>query len=389
MQYIAHVCGKGGEVQQIKDMLLKCNPVLEAFGNAKTTRNDNSSRFGKYMDMQFDFKGDPLGGVSVDCSGMAHLRKLTHPPTCQVITEYLLEKSRVAHQSTNERNFHVFYQLLRGAEAPLLARLKLSDNPKDYNYLNQSGCDTIDTMDDVFGWEETVEALNVVQFSDHEKDQVWQLLAVILHMSNLTFGDTVGVGGQKGSKLTSDPSAVCALLGADEADLEETLTVKRVNTSRESVATAVSKETAESAARGMSKALYSRLFSWVVKRVNQSIQVSSSKTRKSIGVLDIYGFEIFGTNSFEQFIINYCNEKLQQIFIELTLKMEQAEYVREGIPWREIQYFDNRIICELIESRNGILALLDDYCMRPVCFFSLARGRNKAISNTAYLSKGQ
>jgi myosin-1 len=272
----------------------------------------------------------------------------------------------VAHQADNERNFHIFYQLLRGADASLLSRLRLSDEPKTYNYLNQSGCDTIDTMDDVFGWEETVDALNVVEFSDGEKDQVWELLAAILHISNLTFGDTVATGGQAGSKLTSDPSALCALIGADEAELEETLTVRRVNTSRESVATPVTKDTAMSAARGMSKALYSKLFSWVVQRVNQSIEVTASKTRKSIGVLDIYGFEIFGVNSFEQFIINYCNEKLQQIFIELTLKMEQAEYVREGIPWKEIEYFDNRIICELIESRSGILALLDDYCMRPV-----------------------
>eukprot|EP00041_Stephanoeca_diplocostata_P038229 m.1488088 g.1488088 ORF g.1488088 m.1488088 type:complete len:1281 (+) comp25186_c0_seq5:350-4192(+) len=343
MQYIAHVCGKGDEVAKIRDMLLKCNPVLEAFGNAKTTRNDNSSRFGKYMDMQFDFKGDPQGGV---------------------ITEYLLEKSRVSHQAQDERNFHIFYQLLRGAEANQLSALYLEENPSLYGFLNQSGCDTIDTMDDVFAWEETLEALKVVQFDNDDTNNVWKLLATILHMSNLKFSEQTN-RGLPGSTLTSEARELCDLLGCSREDLERTLTTRVIKTGRDAVETDVSMEDAMSAVRGMCKTIYQRLFSWVVKRVNQSIAISGRAQRKSIGVLDIYGFEIFQDNSFEQFIINYCNEKLQQIFIELTLRMEQDEYVREGIPWEEINYFDNKIICDLIEGRNGILALVDDHCLRP------------------------
>uniref|UniRef100_A0A670YJ98 Myosin IB n=1 Tax=Pseudonaja textilis TaxID=8673 RepID=A0A670YJ98_PSETE len=255
MSYVAAVCGKGTEVNQVKEQLLQSNPVLEAFGNAKTVRNDNSSRFGKYMDIEFDFKGDPLGGV---------------------ISNYLLEKSRVVKQPRGERNFHIFYQILSGGSEDLL---KLKE--------------------------------------------------------------------------------ICELTGIDQSVLERAFSFRTVEAKQEKVSTTLNVAQAYYARDALAKNLYSRLFCWLVTRINESI-------KKVMGVLDIYGFEIFEDNSFEQFIINYCNEKLQQIFIELTLKEEQEEYIREGIEWTHIEYFNNAIICDLIENhQNGILAMLDEECLRP------------------------
>uniref|UniRef100_A0A8C9S8H6 Myosin IB n=1 Tax=Scleropages formosus TaxID=113540 RepID=A0A8C9S8H6_SCLFO len=261
MSYVAAVCGKGQEVNKVKEQLLQSNPVLEAFGNAKTVRNDNSSRFGKYMDIEFDFKGDPLGGV---------------------ISNYLLEKSRVVKQPRGERNFHIFYQLLSGA-----------------------------------------------------------------------------------SEDTLNLKEMCELLGIEQSALERAFSFRTVEARLDKVSTTLNVAQAYYARDALAKNLYSRLFSWLVTRINESIKVRGLR-KKVMGVLDIYGFEIFEDNSFEQFIINYCNEKLQQIFIELTLREEQEEYVREGIEWTNIEYFNNAIICDLIENnQNGILAMLDEECLRP------------------------
>uniref|UniRef100_A0A672R4N3 Myosin IB n=1 Tax=Sinocyclocheilus grahami TaxID=75366 RepID=A0A672R4N3_SINGR len=262
MSYVAAVCGKGQEVNKVKEQLLQSNPVLEAFGNAKTVRNDNSSRFGKYMDIEFDFKGDPLGGV---------------------ISNYLLEKSRVVKQPRGERNFHIFYQLLSGAS------------------------------DDTLNLKE-----------------------------------------------------MCELLGIEQSVLERAFSFRTVEAKMEKVSTTLNVAQAYYARDALAKNLYSRLFSWLVNRINESIKAQTKTRKKVMGVLDIYGFEIFEENSFEQFIINYCNEKLQQIFIELTLREEQEEYVREDIEWTNIEYFNNAIICDLIENnKNGILAMLDEECLRP------------------------
>uniref|UniRef100_A0A3B3CNS5 Myosin Ic, paralog b n=1 Tax=Oryzias melastigma TaxID=30732 RepID=A0A3B3CNS5_ORYME len=316
LQYYAITCPASEHVQTIKDRLLQSNPVLEAFGNAKTLRNDNSSRFGKYMDIQFDFKGAPVGGH---------------------IINYLLEKSRVVHQNHGERNFHIFYQLIEGGEEDLLRRLGLERNPQQYQYLVKVNGLALH----VFFWDNCL--LNII--------------ASVLHLGNVQYG------GEEGSAcITSDTQIkyLARLLGVNGAVLTEALTHKKITAKGEEVSL---QPEASSARDALSKAVYGRTFTWLVNKINCSL---SNKSYSVIGLLDIYGFEVFQNNSFEQFCINYCNEKLQQLFIELTLKSEQEEYEAEGITWEPVQYFNNKIICDLVEEKfKGIISILDEECLRP------------------------
>ncbi|XP_069471784.1 unconventional myosin-Ib isoform X3 [Ambystoma mexicanum] len=346
MSYVAAVCGKGAEVNQVKEQLLQSNPVLEAFGNAKTVRNDNSSRFGKYMDIEFDFKGDPLGGV---------------------ISNYLLEKSRVVRQPRGERNFHIFYQLLSGASEDLLSKLKLDRDFSKYNYLSLDSA-TVNGVDDAANFRTVRNAMQIVGFMDHESRSVFEVVAALLKLGNIEFKHESRVNGQDESKIKdkNELKEICELTGIDQSVLERAFSFRTVEAKQEKVSTTLNVAQAYYARDALAKNMYSRLFSWLVNRINESIKAQIKVRKKVMGVLDIYGFEIFEDNSFEQFIINYCNEKLQQIFIELTLKEEQEEYIREGIQWTHIEYFNNAIICDLIENnQNGILAMLDEECLRP------------------------
>ncbi|XP_014814845.1 PREDICTED: unconventional myosin-Ia [Calidris pugnax] len=291
MSYVAAVCSKGEEVDKVKEQLLQSNPVLEAFGNAKTIRNDNSSRFGKYMDVEFDFKGEPLGGV---------------------ISNYLLEKSPACV------------------------------GPQD--------------------------AMKVIGFSPAEVTALLEVTAVVLKLGNVQLSSSYQAGGMEASSIAEpqELQEICELIGLDPSVLERALCSRTVKARNEMVLTSLSVPQGYYGRDALAKNIYSRLFDWLVNRINTSIQVKPGKQRKVMGVLDIYGFEIFQDNGFEQFIINYCNEKLQQIFILMTLKEEQEEYVREGIKWTPIEFFDNSIICNLIEnSKCGILAMLDEECLRP------------------------
>ncbi|XP_042301845.1 unconventional myosin-Ib isoform X3 [Sceloporus undulatus] len=346
MSYVAAVCGKGAEVNQVKEQLLQSNPVLEAFGNAKTVRNDNSSRFGKYMDIEFDFKGDPLGGV---------------------ISNYLLEKSRVVKQPRGERNFHIFYQILSGGSEDLLKKLKLERDFSRYNYLSL-GSAIVNGVDDAANFRTVRNAMQIVGFMDHETQSVFEVVAAVLKLGNIEFKPESRVNGLDESKIKdkNELKEICELTGIDQSVLERAFSFRTVEAKQEKVSTTLNVAQAYYARDALAKNLYSRLFSWLVTRINESIKAQSKVRKKVMGVLDIYGFEIFEENSFEQFIINYCNEKLQQIFIELTLKEEQEEYIREGIEWTHIEYFNNAIICDLIENnQNGILAMLDEECLRP------------------------
>ncbi|XP_054978332.1 unconventional myosin-Ib isoform X1 [Sorex araneus] len=346
MSYVAAVCGKGAEVNQVKEQLLQSNPVLEAFGNAKTVRNDNSSRFGKYMDIEFDFKGDPLGGV---------------------ISNYLLEKSRVVKQPKGERNFHVFYQLLSGASEELLNKLKLERDFSRYNYLSLDSA-KVNGVDDAANFRTVRNAMQIVGFMDHEAESVLEVVATVLKLGNIEFKPESRVNGLDESKIKdkNELKEICELTGIDQSVLERAFSFRTVEAKQEKVSTTLNVAQAYYARDALAKNLYSRLFSWLVNRINESIKAQTKVRKKVMGVLDIYGFEIFEDNSFEQFIINYCNEKLQQIFIELTLKEEQEEYIREDIEWTHIEYFNNAIICDLIENNtNGILAMLDEECLRP------------------------
>ncbi|XP_054574915.1 unconventional myosin-Ia [Eptesicus fuscus] len=346
MSYVAAVCGKGEQVNSVKEQLLQSNPVLEAFGNAKTIRNNNSSRFGKYMDIEFDFKGSPLGGV---------------------ITNYLLEKSRVVKQLKGERNFHIFYQLLAGADAQLLKALKLERDTSGYAYLNRE-VSRVDGMDDASNFKSVQSAMTVIGFSEEEIRWVLEVTALVLKLGNVELSDEFQANGISASGISDGRGVleIGEMMGLDSKELERALCSRTMATAKEKVVTALNVVQAQYARDALAKNIYSRLFNWIVNRINESIKVGIGEKKKVMGVLDIYGFEILEDNSFEQFVINYCNEKLQQVFIELTLKEEQEEYKKEGIPWKKVDYFDNGIICNLIEhNQRGILAMLDEECLRP------------------------
>nr|XP_056711115.1 unconventional myosin-Ia-like [Euleptes europaea] len=346
MSYVAAVCGKGEQVNRVKEQLLQSNPVLEAFGNAKTIRNDNSSRFGKYMDIEFDFKGDPLGGV---------------------ISNYLLEKSRVVHHVKDERNFHIFYQLLSGGSDQQLKRLKLERDCSLYSYLNKEA-PSLHGVDDAANFRAVQDAMKAIGFSSAEVTAVLEVVAVVLKLGDVQLSEQFQASGAESCGIQNEQVIrdICQLIQLDESVLENALCCRTVETHQEKVVTTLRVSQGYYARDALAKNIYNRLFNWLVSRINESIKVTTTEHKKVMGVLDIYGFEIFQNNSFEQFIINYCNEKLQQIFILLTLKEEQEEYVREGIAWTPVDFFDNSIICDLIEdSKGGILAMLDEECLRP------------------------
>uniref|UniRef100_A0A480N6C4 Unconventional myosin-Ic n=1 Tax=Sus scrofa TaxID=9823 RepID=A0A480N6C4_PIG len=348
LQFYAETCPAPERGGAVRDRLLQSNPVLEAFGNARTLRNDNSSRFGKYMDVQFDFKGAPVGGH---------------------ILSYLLEKSRVVHQNHGERNFHVFYQLLEGGEEETLRRLGLERNPQSYLYLVKGQCAKVSSINDKNDWKVVRKALTVIDFTEDEVEDLLSIVASVLHLGNLHFA----ANEESNAQVTTENQLkyLTRLLGVEGSTLREALTHRKIIAKGEELLSPLNLEQAAYARDALAKAVYSRTFTWLVAKINRSLaskdaESPSWRSTTVLGLLDIYGFEVFQHNSFEQFCINYCNEKLQQLFIELTLKSEQEEYEAEGIAWEPVQYFNNKIICDLVEEKfKGIISILDEECLRP------------------------
>ena len=341
MQYISAVSGKSSEVQRVKERMLASNPILEAFGNAKTVNNNNSSRFGKYMVILFDLRGDPVGGN---------------------VTNYLLEKSRVVGQSSGERNFHAFYQICNGMSDRQREQFCVY-SPDYYTYLSKSGCFTVDGIDDVKDFHEMHAAMREVGFSDAEINECFRVLSVVLWLGNLTFKED---GSEKSFIADTQVLDIAAtLLEVDPKALQKAICTRTIQTgvgARVEIFTKPNTAAnAENTRDTLAKALYSKMFDWIVQKVNESIRKDDFQGTL-IGVLDIYGFEIFEKNGFEQICINFVNERLQQIFIELTLKAEQEEYVREAIPWTDVAFFNNKPCCQLIEDKPGILSICDDAC---------------------------
>ncbi|CAF1126177.1 unnamed protein product [Rotaria sp. Silwood1] len=354
LRYIAAVTNVSNqaEIQRISNILIQTNVVLEAFGNSRTNRNDNSSRFGKYMDLHFDYKFDPIGG------------KIQH---------YLLEKSRVVKQQLGERNFHSFYQLLYGENN--LQEYGINLKAEDYYYINQGNCCKVPKIDDKHDYQQVKQAFKIVGFTQDEISIIWKIVAAILHLGNLKFTDVDGehCSITRSNDKNDELKWISKLLLCEEAEISSALTSRVVAARNEVIQARQNITRAYYGRDALSKALYERLFEWLIKYINKTLSRENNEqlnyiqrtTQSSlvIGVLDIYGFEIFDNNSFEQLCINYCNEKLQQLFIELVLKQEQEEYERENITWQHIDYFNNKIICDLIEQpRTGTLAYLDEAC---------------------------
>ncbi|PNY13790.1 unconventional myosin-Va-like protein, partial [Trifolium pratense] len=345
MRYLAYLGGRSGvEGRTVEQQVLESNPVLEAFGNAKTVRNNNSSRFGKFVEIQFDNKGRISGAA---------------------IRTYLLERSRVCQVSDPERNYHCFY-LLCAAPAEEREKFKLG-NPSSFHYLNQSNCYQLDGVDDAEEYLATRRAMDIVGISEEEQEAIFRVVAAVLHLGNVEFakGEEIDSSVLKDEKSRFHLNTTAELLKCDAKSLEDAL-IQRVMVTPEEVITRTLDPIAALGSRdALAKTMYSRLFDWLVEKINNSIG-QDPNSKSIIGVLDIYGFESFKFNSFEQFCINFTNEKLQQHFNQHVFKMEQEEYTKEEIDWSYIEFVDNQDVLDLIEKKpGGIISLLDEACMFP------------------------
>ncbi|KAM5175612.1 myosin-9 isoform 1-T2 [Callospermophilus lateralis] len=348
IQYLAHVASshKSKKDQgELERQLLQANPILEAFGNAKTVKNDNSSRFGKFIRINFDVNGYIVGAN---------------------IETYLLEKSRAIRQAKEERTFHIFYYLLSGAGEHLKTDLLLEPYNK-YRFLS-NGHVTIPGQQDKDMFQETMEAMRIMGIPEDEQMGLLRVISGVLQLGNIVFKK------ERNTDQASMPDNTAAqkvshLLGINVTDFTRGILTPRIKVGRDYVQKAQTKEQADFAIEALAKATYERMFRWLVLRINKALDKTKRQGASFIGILDIAGFEIFDLNSFEQLCINYTNEKLQQLFNHTMFILEQEEYQREGIEWNFIDFgLDLQPCIDLIEKPAGppgILALLDEECWFP------------------------
>uniref|UniRef100_A0A7M4F7K8 Unconventional myosin-Vb n=1 Tax=Crocodylus porosus TaxID=8502 RepID=A0A7M4F7K8_CROPO len=341
MRFFATVGGSASDTN-IEAKVLASSPIMEAIGNAKTTRNDNSSRFGKYIQIGFDKRYHIIG---------ANMRT------------YLLEKSRVVFQAEDERNYHIFYQLCASASLPEFKDLSLTC-AEDFFYTSQGGDTSIDGVDDADDFEKTRHAFTLLGVKESHQMAIFKIIASILHLGNLEIqaerdGDACSISGQD-----EHLNNFCSLLGVEHSQMQHWLCHRKFVTTAETYVKTMSVQQVVNARNALAKHIYAQLFNWIVEHVNKALH-TTIKQHSFIGVLDIYGFETFEVNSFEQFCINYANEKLQQQFNLHVFKLEQEEYMKEQIPWTLIDFYDNQPCIDLIEAKLGILDLLDEECKVP------------------------
>ncbi|XP_052406939.1 myosin-9 isoform X1 [Carassius gibelio] len=355
IQYLAHVASSHKTKKdqsssvlshgELEKQLLQANPILEAFGNAKTVKNDNSSRFGKFIRINFDVNGYIVGAN---------------------IETYLLEKSRAIRQAKEERTFHMFYYMLTGAGDKLRSELCLESYNK-YRFLS-NGNVTIPGQQDRDMYLETTEAMRIMGFPEEEQIGLLRVMSSVLQLGNMSFKKE---RHSDQASMPDDTAAqkVCHLMGMNVTDFTRAILSPRIKVGRDYVQKAQTQEQAEFAVEALAKATYERMFRWLVMRINKALDKTKRQGASFIGILDIAGFEIFELNSFEQLCINYTNEKLQQLFNHTMFILEQEEYQREGIEWSFIDFgLDLQPCIELIEkpaSPPGILALLDEECWFP------------------------
>ncbi|XP_033304148.1 myosin heavy chain, muscle isoform X23 [Bombus bifarius] len=326
----------------LEDQVVQTNPVLEAFGNAKTVRNDNSSRFGKFIRIHFGPTGK-LAGADIET--------------------YLLEKARVISQQALERSYHIFYQMMSGSVPGLKEMCCLSNDIHEYYFVSQ-GKTTIPNVDDGEECTLTDQAFDVLGFTQEEKNDIYKITAAVMHMGGMKFKQR-GREEQAEADGTEEGERVAKLLGCDCADLYKNLLKPRIKVGNEFVTQGRNKDQVAYSVGAMSKAMFDRLFKWLVKKCNETLD-TQQKRQHFIGVLDIAGFEIFDFNSFEQLCINFTNEKLQQFFNHHMFVLEQEEYTKEGIQWEFIDFGMDLLACiELIEKPMGILSILEEESMFP------------------------
>ncbi|XP_023707934.1 unconventional myosin-IXa isoform X6 [Cryptotermes secundus] len=349
LHHLTALSQKGSHGSGVEQTILSAGPVLEAFGNAKTAHNNNSSRFGKFIQVNYKENGMVHGAV---------------------VQKYLLEKSRICSQGRNERNYHVFYYLLAGASDSEKNLLHLQKT-EDYSYLSKSGCYILDNVDENYEFSRLKQSMEMVGFTPEKQRRLFAVLSAVLLLGNVEFqprkltyhhDEAVGVRNPEVVLLISE------LLRVKQETLLQALTAKRARASGETLVINYRLPEAIAARDAMAKCLYGALFDWIVLQVNHALLSKKDTLRdhqgNSIGVLDIFGFEDFGLcNSFEQFCINYANEHLQYYFNQHVFKYEQEEYRKEGIRWTDIEFMDNTACLQLIEGKpNGLLCMLDDQC---------------------------